>query len=157
MIERSGLNGETWLIELVFCNSCHRLQVLQSDVYSHALNAAIPLWRQSHSPHFSSIHPIYDAALDADQKYALLADEAESQIPRIVPLASGGGGEVFAAPTDHKVSFPNFPSTSASAATLVTLLENVPLFHGTTRVWKIDIWSLHFWHWSSNLWLLKVS
>ena len=134
------------MIELVFCNSCHRWRVLQSDVYSHALNAAIPLWRQSRSPHFSSIHPIYDAALDADQKYALLADEAESQIPRIVPLASGGGGEVFAAPTDHKVSFPNFPSTSASAATLVTLLENVPLFHGTNRVWKIDIWSFHFCH-----------
>ena len=71
--------------------------------------------------------------------------------------ASGGGGEVFAAPTDHKVSFPNFPSTSASAATLVTLLENVPLFYGTNRVWKIDIWSFHFCHWSSNLWLLNVS
>ena len=62
-------------------------------------------------------------------------EKVESHIPRIVLPCRRG-----ILSTRHKLSFPNFPSSSGSAAT-ATLPENAlgELFLVTDRVWKLEV------------------
>ena len=99
----------------------------------------------AHSRHFSSICPIYDALprLIKNMHRAL----GRKKLRRISRELWWGGGILS---TRHKLSFPNFPSSSGSAAA-ATLPENalVELFLVTDRVWKLEVVD-PVWNWVSS-------